>query len=118
MKFEKPDLQWLVLALSALVFFIVGAGRVSRTSNDFVPVYTGARCLLHGCNPYQTSQLEQQFFQGGGHPAELPSWDIDVPVYPPSTFLVLSPLGLLRFPIARMLWFLLNGCLLVISVGI
>jgi len=118
MKFEKPDLQWLVLSVSALVFFLVGAGRVSRTSNDFVPVYTGARCLLHGCDPYQTSQLEQQFFQGGGHPAELPSWDIDVPVYPPSTFLVLSPLALLPYPAARLLWFLLNACLFITSAAL
>jgi len=113
MKFTKPDLHLLVLFISALVMFALAGARVIQASNDFVPVYTGARCLLHGCNPYDTSQLEQQFFQAGGHPAELPSWQIDVPVYPPSTFLVLSPLALLKFPVARVLWFLLNGCLLV-----
>jgi Glycosyltransferase family 87 len=118
MKFEKQDLHWLVLSLAALVFFAVGGARVTRSSNDFVPVYTGARCLLHGCNPYDTSQLEQQFFQGGGHAAELPSWDIDVPVYPPSTFLALSPLALLQFPVARLLWFLLNACLFVTSAAL
>ena len=118
MKFEKPDLHWMVFSLSALVFFAVGAARVSRSSNDFVPVYTGARCLLHGCNPYDTSQLEEQFFQGGGHAAELPSWDIDVPVYPPSTFLVLSPVALLPFPVARLLWFLLSACLFVTSAAL
>jgi hypothetical protein len=74
--------------------------------------------LLHGCNPYDTSQLEEQFFQGGGHAAELPSWDIDVPVYPPSTFLVLSPVALLPFPVARLLWFLLSACLFVTSAAL
>jgi hypothetical protein len=118
MKFTKPDLHLLILCISAMVLFAVGGARVIRSSNDFVPVYTGARCLLHGCNPYDTSQLEQQFFQAGGHPVELPSWEIDVPVYPPSTFLVLSPLALLRFPVARVLWFLLNGCLFVTSAGL
>jgi hypothetical protein len=113
MKFTKPDLHLLVLFISALVMFALAGARVINASNDFVPVYTGARCLLHGCNPYDTSQLEQQFYQAGGHAAELPSWRIDVPVYPPSTFLVLSPLALLKFPVARVLWFLLNGCLLV-----
>ena len=98
MKFTKPDLHFLVLCISALILFAVGGARVIHSSNDFVPVYTGARCLLHGCNPYDPSQLEQQFFQGGGHAEELPSWQIDVPVYPPSTFLALSPLALLRFP--------------------
>jgi hypothetical protein len=115
MKFTKPDLHFLVLFISALVMFALAGARVIQASNDFVPVYTGARCLLHGCNPYDTSQLEQQFYLAGGHAAELPSWQIDVPVYPPSTFLVLSPLALLEFPVARVLWFLLNGCLLVIA---
>jgi Glycosyltransferase family 87 len=118
MKFTKPDLHFLVLCISALILFAVGGARVIHSSNDFVPVYTGARCLLHGCNPYDPSQLEQQFFQGGGHAEELPSWQIDVPVYPPSTFLALSPLALLRYPIARWLWFLLNGSLLVTSAGL
>jgi hypothetical protein len=113
MKFTKPDLHLFVLFISALVMFALAGARVIQASNDFVPVYTGARCLLHGCNPYDTSQLEQQFYEAGGHATELPSWQIDVPVYPPSTFLVLSPLALLRFPVARVLWFLLNGCLLV-----
>ena len=74
--------------------------------------------MLHGCNPYDTSQLEQQFYQAGGHAGELPSWLIDVPVYPPSTFLVLSPLALLPFPAARLLWFLLSGSLLVTAAGL
>ena len=108
MKFTKPDLHLLVLFISALVMFALAGARVIQASNDFVPVYTGARCLLHGCNPYDPSQLELQFYEAGGHAAELPSWQIDVPVYPPSTFMVLSPLALLRFPVARVLWFLLN----------
>jgi hypothetical protein len=118
MKFTKPDLHLLVLFICSLVLLAAGGARVIHSSNDFVPVYTGARCLLHGCNPYDTTQLEQQFFQGGGRRSELPSWQIDVPVYPPSTFLVLSPLALLQFPFARLLWFLLNGCLFVIAAGL
>ena len=113
MKFTKPDLHLLIFCLSALILFAAGGARFIHASNDFVPVYSGARCLLHGCNPYDTTQLEQQFFQSGGHPDELPSWEIDVPVYPPSTFLALSPLALLRFPVARLIWFLLNSCLFI-----
>jgi Glycosyltransferase family 87 len=117
-KFKKQGLHLLVLCVAAIVFFVVGAGRAFRASFDLVPVYTGARCLLHGCNPYDTKQLEEQFFVGGGRPTQLPSWDIDVPVYPPSSFLVLSPLAVLPFPAARLLWFLLNGCLFVTSAGL
>jgi hypothetical protein len=118
MSFRKPQLHLLVLGIAAIVFFAIGAARVFRASYDFVPVYTGARCLLQGCNPYDTKQLEQQFFAAGGRRKELPSWQIDMPVYPPSTFLTLSPLALLRYPIARVLWFLLNACLFVTSAGL
>ncbi len=42
----------------------------------------------------------------------------EIPIYPPSTFLALSPLALLRFPVARVIWLLLNGCLFVTSAGL
>jgi hypothetical protein len=113
MMLRKSGLHFLILSIAAVVFFTTGARRAFVISYDFVPVYTGARCLMHGCNPYQTAQLQQQFFAGGGRAEELPSWDIDVPVYPPSTFLVLSPLALLSYPMARLLWFVMNGCLFV-----
>ena len=118
MKFTKPDLHLLVVCIASLMLFAVGGARVFHASNDFVPVYAGARCLVHGCDPYDTSQLEPEFFQAGGQPSDLPSWQIDVPVYPPSTFLALAPIALLRFPVARLVWFLLNGCLFAIAAGL
>jgi Glycosyltransferase family 87 len=117
MKLQKSELHYLLLGVAALIFFAVGGTRVLHSSNDFVPVYTGARCLVHGCNPYDTAQLEQQYFSAGGHAGELPSWEIDVPVYPPSTFLVLAPLSLLQYPAARLLWFLINGALFVTAAA-
>src|ERR1700761_6206275 len=113
MKLPKVDIHLLIVSTAALIFVVAGGARFLKASNDFVPVYTGARCLLQGCNPYDTAQLEQAFYRAGGLPQELPSWQIDVPVYPPSTFLVLSPLALLRFPVARVVWFLLNSCLFI-----
>jgi hypothetical protein len=113
MKLPKPDVHLLIVSIAALIFVVAGGARVLKASNDFVPVYTGARCLLQGCNPYDTAQLEREFYRAGGQPQELPSWQIDVPVYPPSTFLVLSPLALMRFPVARVVWFLLNSCLFI-----
>lgn len=115
MKFSRPNLHLLVLGIAAVIFLAVGGARAFRFSHDFVPVYTGAGCLIHGCDPYDTSQLEEEFFRRGGRVVDLPSWEIDVPVYPPSTFLVLTPLALLRYPVARLLWFLLNGCLFIFS---
>jgi hypothetical protein len=115
MKFPRPSVHFLVLGVAAVVFLVVGGKRAFHISYDFVPVYTGARCLFRGCNPYNTSQLEQQFLRASGRADELNSWDIDVPVYPPSTFLALSPLALLSYPAARLVSFVLNSCLFVTS---
>ena len=79
MKFPKLSLQVLVFGVSAIIFLAVGGQRAFRFSHDFVPVYTGAGCLLTGCDPYDTSQLEQQLFLRGGRAVDLPSWEIDVP---------------------------------------
>ena len=108
----------LVLCIASLIFLTLGGRKVLHDSRDFIPVYTGARCLLHGCNPYVPSQLEQQFLQAGGRTNEVPDWKACVPVYPPSAFLVLSPLALLPYPLVCPLWFLLNGCLFIASAGL
>ena len=118
MKFPKQNLHFLVLVVSAIIFLVVGAQRAFRFSHDLVPVYTGAGCLLSGCNPYDTVQLEKQLLRRGGHAVDLPSWEIDMPVYPPSTFLALSPLTLIRYPLARLLWFLMNASLFITSAAL
>ena len=43
-------------------------------------------------------------------------WADVLPVYPPSTFVALVPLGLLRFPAAVLVWSLLNSCLFIAAV--
>lgn len=118
MKFNKTDLNWLIFFIATLIFFSIGGRYALHDSCDFVPVYTGARCLLHGCNPYVTSQLKQQYFQAGGIASEQPQWNLAVPVYPPSTFLALVPLALLTYPVARLFWFLSNGCLFVTAAAL
>ncbi|MGP8270687.1 MAG: glycosyltransferase 87 family protein [Terracidiphilus sp.] len=120
MKFRRPEMNWLVLCISALIFFSVAVGKYDafHSSIDFVNVYTGARCMFHGCSPYDSSQLERQYFQGGGDANEQPAWNGEIPIYPPSTFLALSPLALLPFPVARVIWLMLNGCLFATSAGL
>ncbi|MGP8270688.1 MAG: glycosyltransferase family 87 protein [Terracidiphilus sp.] len=118
MKFPRHYLNSLVLFIAALLFISGAEYLALHDPCDLIPLYTGARCLLHGCNPYDPSQLEQQYFQSGGSADEPPSWSKTPPVYPPSTLLVITPLTLLRYPAARLLWFLLNGCLFAIAAGL
>jgi hypothetical protein len=93
-KLRKSNLHALAIGIAALIFFVLGGLRAHHIRNDFAPVYDGARCLLHGCNPYGTGVL----------------------VYPPSTLLVLSPFALFQYPVAWLIWLLLNGGLFVTAV--
>jgi hypothetical protein len=93
-KLRKSNLHALAIGIAALIFFVLGGRRAHHIRNDFAPVYDGARCLLHGCNPYGTGVL----------------------VYPPSTLLVLSPFALFQYPVAWLIWLLLNGGLFVTAV--
>lgn len=108
-----PKSQLLLVFFSALLCFATAARRAVHFSPDFVPVYTGVQCMVYGCNPYDTQQLERQYYERGGIAAELQPWKMEMPVYPPSTFLALSPLALLSFPAARALWFVVNAGLFV-----
>jgi Glycosyltransferase family 87 len=93
-KIVKLDPHALVIAIAAVIFFALGGLRAHYVQNDFVPVYEGARCLLHGCNPYGSGEL----------------------LYPPSTLFVLSPLALFTYPVAWFIWFVLSGVLFVAAV--
>lgn len=88
------NLRGLAIGFAALIFFLLGWLRASEVRNDFVLVYAGANSMLHGLNPYGSGQL----------------------VYPPSTLFVLSPLALFPYHVAWVIWFLLNGGLIVTAV--
>lgn len=119
----RLKLSILLVCLAGLFYFGAGTYKASHFSRDFIPVYSGARCLIHGCNPYQTDQLEHQFLEGSGKqkllgPDLADFWRGYIPVYPPSTFLVLAPMALFKFSTARFLWAILSGGLFVIAATV
>ena len=116
MRYRKLDLQFLVFLASVFIFFAFGGYKALHASEDFSPVYGGARCLLHGCNPYDSDQWGNSYLQGGGPIKFLPPFTMETAIYPPSTLLVLSPFALFDFSTARVLWFLLNGSLYIVAV--
>lgn len=121
MRFAKFGLPMLIVGLSALYFLASEIHGAVRLSWDFVPVYSGARCLIHGCNPYQIPQMSQEFLRSGGNKnivEQFGGWGDESLLYPPSTLVALAPLGLLRFPAAVWVWCLLNGCLFIAAVAL
>ncbi len=121
MRVAKFSLPMLVVGLSALYFLASGVHGALYQSCDFVPVYSGARCLFHGCNPYNLSQMRAEYLSAGGQDQtlqEVGGWEDETELYPPSTFAALAPLGLLPFPAARLLWWIMNGCLFLAAVAL
>lgn len=76
-------------------------------------IYAGARSWLHGGNPYRFEELLQAYRAGGGweHREYTPASFVSL--YPPSTYLLFAPLGLLSWPAANVLTYVLN----VLCVG-
>lgn len=116
----RRNLPILLVCLAAIYYVAAGAYKASHSSKDFIPVYSGARCFIHGCNPYDPAQLEAEYLRSDGIPNLTGPgfWVTSPPVYPPSTFVVLAPLALLPFPVAAAVFALLAGGLFIAAVGL
>lgn len=101
-----------VLLLAFVVFVVARRGAVYP---DFVPLYTGASCLIHGHDPYNWIAQQHQLVQVGGPSTGPEFWENFQIVYPPLTYVLLSPIALLRWPPATLLWLVLN--VLVFATG-
>ena len=77
--------------------------------HDFVAPYSGAKCLLLGCDPYDPAQVRQTFAAAGGRDSDRVDWSYTPPVYPPSTLIELVPFAFLNYHRARIVWYLLSA---------
>jgi hypothetical protein len=76
--------------------------------HDFVQIFAGARCLLAHQDPYDTTQLEQQYIAAGGLKQHLAPWSAEPPLYPPSALLFGVPFARMTFRAAAEAWFWLS----------
>ena len=113
---------WFVL-LSCCAFYVLRGYHDERTllrSNDFKTVYGASRCLLKGCDPYDSAQALHAYLDGGGPSGEIfPSFRAHEVIYMPSALALLTPLEFLRWRMADRIWLALStgifvaGCLLI-----
>ncbi len=104
---------WVVL----LVLSIAGAWgglrgpalAVRGGGDDFALIYISARAWLFGQNPYDGTSLDGLWAQAGGSEALSPTvrGPSDL-LYPPMSFPLLSPVAAMPWPIAQVVWMLLN----------
>jgi len=108
---------WVVLAIAGAWFVWHGPVRAMRPdrSGDFALVQAASSAFVTGANPYDADDLDAVYRRTGAGEA-FPHWrgSRDL-LYPPTTFVVLSPLALLSFEVGRIAWMAINVlCVLVI----
>ena len=114
--FDRLNTHKIILLISSFIFLIIGVRSAVNNSNDLAPPYGGAACLVRGCNPYDASQWIGEYLHRDGPPTRVPPWNREISVSPPSTLLVISPLVALTFPVASIIWAILNGIIFIIAI--
>lgn len=102
-----------MLVLLGCIFFVVRGihdEKVALHSGDFLPVYSGARCMVEGANPYNPEALLQVDRSSGVNQR----WtavvlEYENPVYPPTSLFLLTPLGAMGWVPAHDIWLVIEG---------
>jgi hypothetical protein len=98
--------------LGAAIFVLVGFSLEHRGKGwmeDFKAVYYATRCLLQHHDPYSPSEVLRTYTSETGADPSQPALNgqqqgVTVNVYPPPTFLILSPIALLPWGLSHTLW--------------
>ncbi len=104
---SKRALFWLLVLLGVLAFVVKGYRdeRVVLHFRDFKQPYASARCLLHGCDPYSESDTRAEFLRAGGLDTDAVVFQPYSALYPPFSFVVLTPVAMLEYRVAHAVWF-------------
>jgi hypothetical protein len=97
---------FLVVLAGCLFFAVRGYQNQKATLQafDFKPVYSSARCLIDGCDPYDSMQIQREFLSHGGDPSDLRPFRPFNANYPPSALFLVIPLAKLPFGVACAIW--------------
>lgn len=83
--------------------------------NDFVTLYAGSICMTHECNPYNVPQLDSVLVARRGTDIQQ-AWFDQLPIYPPTTLVLLLPFSLLSYKAATVIWFVLSLGIYIIGI--
>jgi Glycosyltransferase family 87 len=120
MQIEWLMKNWFSLLVASLLFvFAIGkyhSGMIRTDGTDLGMPYLGARAWLEGSNPYDGDNLRRI-----QHAADAESFKFNLeylpPVYPPATFVLLTPLALLNWPAAMHVWEISAVVMLVLAIS-
>ena len=110
-----------VLIAGACIFLFAGEAFKRSTavgSMDFKVLYSGARCLLNHCDPYNVDQFKRFYDASNLRKASDPPiirYVVTEYVYLPTTFPVTAPFAKLPWGAANVLWTLITSAALIAS---
>jgi hypothetical protein len=99
-------LLMLLILAAAGELAIRGVRRALSDMQDFAVIYASARAFDAGQNPYDAAAIRAAWLEGTHNGPIAPP--VDLALYPPSTYLVLSPLALLDWNRVQWAWIGLN----------
>lgn len=88
---RRETIVCLVLIAAAVLFMVARSWNYRHVLRDWVTVYAGGVCLVQGCSPYDTASLDR-VLQQRGEPV-LDDWQVQLPIYPPTTLALFAPLA-------------------------
>jgi hypothetical protein len=98
----------LIGLLSLIAFGIIGVGRSGVSGFDGAYIYAAGRAWLSGSNPYDHASLIRSVAGLPGLPPFNGYFLRDFFAYPPQVAVFAIPLGMLSYPMAKVVWLLLN----------
>ena len=107
-----------IVILCCLLYVVRGYydQRVTLQSLDFKTVYGGARCLLHGCDPYDSSQIFKEYADAGGPTDDMRPFRPHEAIYFPSALSLFTPFALLPWEPAHLVWLAVSTSSFVVGV--
>lgn len=98
---------WIILLVGAGLFIQRGVVRGLDGSWDFTMIYAGALQLVAGQDPYVFEDTFEAFEAAGGKGRARDRTQFAV-LYPPFTYAILAPLGLMPWAAAKATWLAIN----------
>jgi Glycosyltransferase family 87 len=111
------QIVWLCLGVPLALLMSLGLAwnlwPATHPYRDLTQDWLSTRCFFNGLSIYTPHSESAPKFLG-----ETPNWDVRVNAHPPTSVLLLLPLGLLSHPHALLVWNLLSLLLLAAAVWI
>ncbi len=115
----RRGLIWVLLCVGISVLWGTSMAHTKSAWLDFRAVYAGTRCLIHGHNPYDVSDLSREYLSEGGQKPTTPPTafrSITLYVNVPATFIFVAPFAALPWGPAHILWVLVTGCAFIPAI--